>query len=298
MKSAKKVKELSTIAPLESKPESHEFLKNGLSSTAFIISCFSGISYLVASNYQQAYLRFFGVDEQFVELSVERVVLTLSVILTILILCYISLNLVLKLPRMKSILALFRFDFFAVAVTLTSYLLAGVTWYTVYSLVIVALMLLNHFVGVLRKILKGDDWKIWFQEWGKSPPKRVRTTKDLDDHLIERIGFFRWATAVAAITILPGLGSLAGYSAARSATKFESYVVDGFEYILVGQKGETWLFAQVIAGKSTGKTLLARSTFTPAIVVVLKKFESGIEPVGGRAKKPTFSEWWSSFSFR
>jgi hypothetical protein len=262
---------------------------------AILISAFSAIAYLVAFKYEQAYLGYFGVSEQFVDLSLERVVLVFSVLLFVLTTSYqiVSGLSLFSHASIKFVVFTFFVEIILFGLAAFLYFAIGVNWFTVTVLMLFVLFVLNDLIGMLRKSWAGSTWRDWCNERQESfwnvPPR-----PDLDSIIIDKIGYRNWAVIPLLFFILPNLGSIAGGFVASNKKVFESYSLGSSDAVLVGQRGDTWLFVEISNQRTTGKILLRKIDPTAALVLMQKIYATGIYGVGRPIHKPTFTEWWAS----
>ena len=262
---------------------------------ALAISVISGLTYLIAFNYECAYLAFFGGDAQFVELSIERVVYVFSVLISAIVITYPvidSVTPILKLLKIRSFVTLFVNEITVVVFISIFWLAAGVNWITVGFTFMLLLLVLNHIVGVIRKLLKGAHWKEWFVEWGESAKSDRKKSKDLNDFLIQNFGYWQWAITLSFVFILPVIGTTAGNLAASREQNFKVFSDLNGDYILIGHKGDSWVFSKILENRITGTILLKKIDPSVPLVLNAKVFPKGIEGSGRRVPKPSLPEWW------
>ncbi len=262
---------------------------------AILISAFSAVAYLVAFKYEQAYLGYFGVSEQFVDLSLERVVLVFSVLLFGFTMLYqiVSSLFLFSHTSIKFVVSTFVVEIILFGFAAFFYFAVGVNWFTVVVLGIFVLFVLNDLVGMARKSWAGSTWRDWCNERQESfwnvPPR-----PDLDSIIIDNIGWRNWVFIPLFLLFFPGLGTLAGDFNASYKKVFESYSLGSSDAVLIGQRGDTWLFVEISNQRITGKILLRKIDPTAALVLMRKIYATGINGVGRPIHKPTFQEWWAN----
>jgi hypothetical protein len=280
-------------------------LATGLSYNAVIVSVFSGLAYLIAFNYERAYLGYFGGDYHFVEISVERTVFVFSLILTILYALYSIFGLLVVMlwsTKIRIVVRTFIVETVLLVIVICFYHWIGVSWLTVTLVSIFFLLLLNHLIGVVRTLLKGRPWKEWFSDWHAGLRQKPSERRDLDDILIDRIGYGPWAVMVAVVILLPNVGTLAGHYIAGNSRVFSSFTESGSVFVVIGMKNDFLVLAEVVGDKATGQILLKKIDPSNPLKIDRTVYTNGIEGIEGRIHKTTFGEFWSnlnlSFAFR
>lgn len=266
----------------------------GFFTDAVAISIATAVSYLVAYRYEQAYLAFYGIHEQFITLSLELVALVFSSIVAFVASAYQIFSGISPWlsPRVRWWIYCFHVEFIVVVLGILLYAIIGFNWGTALSFLFVIALLINHLVNILRNVLNKRPVVEWFERW-TSPPKQS-SLRDLDDVLIEKLGFGSWALVVAVIVVLPNLGGAAGLLKATYQKSYSYYPLASSEAVLVGVKNDNFVFAEVTNGRATGKMLLKSVDAQSPLELKNKVYLNGIIGVGGRVYRATFSEWFSS----
>lgn len=262
-------------------------------SDTLLLAGLSALSYLVAYRYEVAYLDYFSIDEQFVDLSLERVAQVVSVLVGVGASAYYSSNLISLFTTQKVRLWLlsFRFELIFWALTAFFYWLIGTNW-LVFGMILISVgLVVGAAILITIEVWKRRPLNDWLSEKAK-PPNRDKFPNDLDDRIIQKFGIWTWIFIPLALYLIPTFATVVGNFQAEHRRKFDVYTHNGRDYLLIAQKSDVLAFSEISGAHLTANVLLMKVSPTEPVSFTETTFQSGFFRSELRHYRPSLLDWF------
>ncbi len=195
---------------------------------AVIFALITAISYLVTYEFQSSYLKYFGVDEIFVDLELSKIIVAAAgvIILSISIYQFASMLPLTALHRLLEIILIFPLTFFPIVLLALSISVSGFS-YT--SQAVAAYLLIVGpwtWVTLRRKLRKGTQWREIVQE-SLNKEREVRSQFLGPTFVDSRYG----GVFILAIVVFFNASLLGNWAGKRAASKASDFMVLDFQNV-------------------------------------------------------------------